>query len=95
MLIWLVRDTSNTDKKKTSEKQESDSEEEESRTKTKVVLETITNTEYETLMKNNEMVEEESEVDIDTSEIKCQNYFVYDFPQSLIKKKKVDFKFEM
>ena len=58
-------------------------------------LETITKTEYEALMKDKEMVEEESEVDIDTSEIKCQNYFVYDFPQSLINKKKVNFKFEM
>ena len=58
-------------------------------------MEQITNTEYEKLFSNEGMVEEESEAEIDPANVKCVNYFVYDFPKSLMHKKKVNTRYEM
>ena len=96
VLVWLVRNLKkNQENLQKSNSGGGDSDEDEPQIQTKVILEQITDTEYETLFSNTGMVEEESEAEIDPEKIKCLNYFVYDFPQTLFYKKKVSTKFEM
>ena len=94
VLVWLVRDTKR-ESKNQEKKHEANSDDEEPYL-TKVVREEITKKEFESLKKD-KMNEEESEAEIDIEQIKCLNYFVYDFPQTLFdkKKEKFDSKFEM
>lgn len=61
----------------------------------KVELEHITVTEYETIFSKQGLIEEESEVELHPSCLKCKNFFIYDFPESLVHKNRVKLNFDM